>query len=65
MPLLLLLDDEAVAIATGLITAARTAVFERAALRGRGSSKKLPNRLRQRVATVADTASWTCAPRTC
>jgi hypothetical protein len=51
----LLLDDGAVAIATGLITAPGIAGFEETALRVPAKlTQVLPNRLRQRVATVTD-----------
>jgi predicted DNA-binding transcriptional regulator YafY len=58
VPPLLLDDDEAVAVATGLITAAGIAGIEETALRALAKlTQVLPDRLRRRVATVADTAS--------
>jgi predicted DNA-binding transcriptional regulator YafY len=58
VPPLLLDDDEAVAVATGLITAAGIAGFEETALRALAKlTQMLPDRLRLRVATVADTTT--------
>jgi predicted DNA-binding transcriptional regulator YafY len=58
MPPLLLDDDEAVAVATGLITAAGIAGIEETALRALAKlTQVLPDRLRRRVATVADTTT--------
>lgn len=58
MPPLLLDGDEAVAVATGLITAAGVAGIEETALRALAKlTQVLPERLRRRIATVADTTT--------
>jgi predicted DNA-binding transcriptional regulator YafY len=56
LPPLLLDDDEAVAVATGLLTAANVAEIEETALRALAKlTRVLPERLSRRVATVVDT----------